>query len=89
MSKIVFENTDKSQIEKLLLKIGKVRLEKACEMKNLPMPKKLEFFKIECNCRKAKLYYKFPNSQFEKHIFLVNLHNEELPDQGWIMKLKR
>jgi hypothetical protein len=71
---------DKYAIKRLLMEIGSHRLSKECELKHLPMPKRVRMFFLEQNEDCTLLKYKYQNG--EKTVMKVD--EFELPETGWV-----
>ena len=84
MRTITFRHMDKFAIKRLLLDIGQSRLAKECELKHLPMPKRVRMFYLEHNEDCTLLKYKYDGG--ERTVMKVD--EFELPESGWI-RMKR
>lgn len=80
MRRTVFKHMDKYAIKRLLMEIGSHRLSKECELKRLPMPKRVRMFFLEQNEDCTLLKYKYQNG--EKTVMKVD--EFELPETGWV-----
>ncbi|WP_138837779.1 hypothetical protein [Flagellimonas algicola] len=80
MRNTTFKHMDKYAIKRLLLEIGQNRLNRECEQKRLPLPKRVRMFYLEQNANCTLLKYKY--QQGERVIMKVD--EFELPEAGWI-----
>ncbi len=81
ISDIVYRNTDKFVIEKLLQEIGRHTLAKECELKRLPFPKRIRLFYLESNDDCTFLKYRYPRMG-ERAIMKLDRYG--LPEGGWV-----
>lgn len=80
----VFVNIDRKAITETLKKIGRIRLEKTCEMRNKPMPTRTANFKLICDHKSTRLYYKYEETKhYSDYSELMLLKKEDIPIYGW------
>ncbi len=80
MRNVVYRNTDKFVISKLLQEIGRHTLRKECELLRLPFPKRIRLFYLESNADCIFLKYKYQMGDRA----VMKLDRYELPESGWV-----
>lgn len=81
MYKLVFRNYNTPEIETLLVEIGPYRFIDALKNGQLPKPKLMKNFFLECNVDYTFLVYKYPQGTHK----IMKVDNYTLPEHGWRM----
>ena len=86
MYQIIFRNYNTSEIETLLMEIGPYRFTNALKNSQLPKPKQMKNFFLECNVDCTFLVYKYPEGIRK----IMKIDDYKLPEHGWrLLKVNR
>ena len=81
MIKYRLVNYNRAAIKETLERIGKVRFEKTMGNNGLPMPKRLDRFKLVQLKKTCSVEYKYPGEFNYAQLFLIKHY--EMPKEGW------